>query len=494
MGKIFKKAITRHIAFVIVFCFMFQIVIMTISNQYVYAMEINAFQKFMVEALHLRDTPRNNMTDELDEYFMNEEFDINVIAQDIQNKYFSNLLTYNEAVEALTVFSERSEGGKLGLYALLYEGAYNYNRDRENDCANILGVINEAIIGDAQNPKGISTLITLFKGAEKISGGNTRVFARNGNPVTDIEFVFEGKASDKSSVSEAMNHFTSLVERLAVYGSNNFDNLLSFAEETVNSVSKEEIKAFKYFLKDNGIYEGDPEEKPPVISPGPGSNNGGKNPGPQDKIGKDQPKDTTEQEGDKKDTEQEKDTDAKPTIAFKDIDHIPWAIESINVLAQKGVISGMGDGIFAPDDNVTREQFIRMIVYAFDLIDEEAEADFFDVDKEAWYYKSIASAKKHGITEGVGDGSFGVGREITRQDMCVMLYRLSQQLSIELPETNKIIEFIDADDIAEYANVSIRKMQQAGILNGVGENRFAPLNNATRAQAARVIYLMLSYN
>ena len=291
-----------------------------------------------------------------------------------------------------------------------------------------------------------------------------------------------------------MNHFTSLVERLAVYGSNNFDNLLSFAEETVNSVSKEEIKAFKYFLKDNGIYEGDPEEKPPVISPGPGSNNGGKNPGPQDNIGKDQPKDTTEQEGDKKDTEQEKDTDAKPTIAFKDIDHIPWAIESINVLAQKGVISGMGDGIFAPDDNVTREQFIRMIVYAFDLIDEEAEADFFDVDKEAWYYKSIASAKKHGITEGVGDGSFGVGREITRQDMCVMLYRLSQQLSIELPETNKIIEFIDADDIAEYANVSIRKMQQAGILNGVGENRFAPLNNATRAQAARVIYLMLSYN
>ena len=501
MGKKFNSNFKLFAIQVIICCFTFQAFLGMISTQKVQAADINAFQKFIIEALHLRDTPRHAMTDELFDYFEEDDFDIEQMTSYFEEKYFSGKLSYDELKEALTIFSERSKDSKLGLYYLLDLGAERLDESYAADCNNIIERINDLITGNPQNVKGISTLITLFIRAEQFSEGEARVFAGNGKPVTDIEFVFEGDASTKSLINSAIGYFSSLVEIISPYpGSNNFEKLLSFAQETVNNSSDEEIKAFKYFLKKNGgIYEGDPEAKPPSSSPGGSPGGGGNNSGQkQDDEENDEENDEQQDENENKDNEDkedtgetEEDTNDESTVEFIDIDHVPWAIESIQALAQKGVIAGMGNGIFAPDNNVTREQFIRMIVYAFDLLDEEAEVDFTDVDKGAWYYQSVASAKKHGITEGLGDGSFGVGREITRQDMCVMLYRLSQKLGIELPEVNQSVEFADSEDIAEYAIDAIDKMQMAGILSGVGDNRFAPFDNATRAQSARVIYLIL---
>ncbi|WP_240419692.1 S-layer homology domain-containing protein [Paenibacillus periandrae] len=175
-------------------------------------------------------------------------------------------------------------------------------------------------------------------------------------------------------------------------------------------------------------------------------------------------------------------------VTFNDLGTVEWAKESIEALAARSVINGSGEGIFQPNEKVTRAQFIKMLIKAFDVADANAVNTFTDVEKGAWYADSIAAAQKLGIVNGKEDGSFGVNDEITRQDMAVTLYRTSQLLQKKLATNASLIVFRDQGDVAFYAKEAVDVMQQAGILNGVSSDRFAPRDPATRAMAAAVIY------
>lgn len=177
--------------------------------------------------------------------------------------------------------------------------------------------------------------------------------------------------------------------------------------------------------------------------------------------------------------------------SFTDIDRVPWAQESINELSKMGVISGVGNSQFQPDENVTREEFLTMLIKAFGLVDQEAACNFSDVDKGQWYYAYIASAQKLGVSEGINQETFGVGLHITRQDMSSLAYRAAKIANVALDASNEDIDFADKDDIADYAVDSIAAMKKASIINGYENNKFEPNGLATRAQAAKIIYGLL---
>ncbi|MCF2937188.1 S-layer homology domain-containing protein [Paenibacillus alkaliterrae] len=174
-------------------------------------------------------------------------------------------------------------------------------------------------------------------------------------------------------------------------------------------------------------------------------------------------------------------------ISFTDIAHVSWAKDSIESLAARGVIDGVGNGAFEPNLNVSRAEFLKMLMHAFDLADEEAASTLSDVKEGSWYYSSVAAAQKLGIVQGKMDGSFGVKDEITRQDMAVMAYRAASQLRLGLDGTTGAAEFTDKAMIDGYAMEAIEAMKAGGIIQGVGEGRFAPKGQASRAQAAVII-------
>lgn len=176
-------------------------------------------------------------------------------------------------------------------------------------------------------------------------------------------------------------------------------------------------------------------------------------------------------------------------VNFTDLGSAEWARESIVNLAKRGVISGYSDTIFAPDGLVTREEYAKMLVLAFDLKAENATCSFSDVSAGDWYYEYVAIASARGVVNGLGDGSFGVGSTITRQDMAVMTYRAAMAQGKALDLVNEPVNFADTGDIATYAIEAVTVMQRAGIINGMGGNRFEPTGTATRAQAARIIDL-----
>lgn len=172
-------------------------------------------------------------------------------------------------------------------------------------------------------------------------------------------------------------------------------------------------------------------------------------------------------------------------IKFEDLNSVPWAYEAISKLFTLGVISGRSETIFAPNDFVTREEFAKLVVTAFGFEDDNYANNYIDVPSGAWYEKYVCSATEHGICSGIGDSKFGVGSNIKRQDMCVMIYNAIKANGGSLAAGG--IEFADAADIADYAAEAVGALANAGIVNGVGDNMFDPNGTATRAQAAVII-------
>lgn len=174
---------------------------------------------------------------------------------------------------------------------------------------------------------------------------------------------------------------------------------------------------------------------------------------------------------------------------FTDIGNFGWAKEAINYLSKKGIVSGKGDKLFAPQDNVTREEFVKMIVLAFDLKSaDKGEMNFSDVDLGKWYAPYIKTAYNLGIVNGLADNSFGIGSYISRQDMAVMITRAK---NIELTDKTSEKKFTDSEQIADYARASVDYLHNAGVINGYDDGSFRPAANVTRAEAAKVLYGLL---
>lgn len=169
---------------------------------------------------------------------------------------------------------------------------------------------------------------------------------------------------------------------------------------------------------------------------------------------------------------------------FDDLEDCEWAKEAIEELYKKNIVSGVGNKKFEPMRNITREEFVKLVVLAFGFELSEGETGFSDVSSGAWYENYIKTAIDNGIVKGISEEEFGVGKNITRQDMAVIVARVKNMGSVENAEL-----FADDSDISDYAKEAVYAVKGAGIISGMGENRFAPKNNATRAQAAKIIYM-----
>ena len=181
--------------------------------------------------------------------------------------------------------------------------------------------------------------------------------------------------------------------------------------------------------------------------------------------------------------------DPKPvTPSYDDVREADWYFNFVEELSENGIVSGDGTGNFNPSANVTREQFLKMLVEATDIEAEEGENNFVDV-KDSWYKPYVLKAKNFGIVNGISDTEFGIGSNITRQDMAVMITRTIEKLGIEIEKEN-VSEFADDEKVSDYAKVAVTFMKSIGLIEGYN-NEYRPLDNLTRAEASKVICELL---
>lgn len=177
---------------------------------------------------------------------------------------------------------------------------------------------------------------------------------------------------------------------------------------------------------------------------------------------------------------------------FNDINN-HWASTPIKYLADRGIINGMNDNTFAPNNNITRAEFITLLAKMDNInVNNHKAQNFTDVPANAWFNPYVDWAAKNGITSGTTATTFAPNDNITREQMAVMIERFANYKNFKLDSNKEKINFKDNANISSYASSSVSKVQQAGIINGRPDGSFAPKANATRGESAQMIYTTLT--
>ena len=160
-----------------------------------------------------------------------------------------------------------------------------------------------------------------------------------------------------------------------------------------------------------------------------------------------------------------------------------WAKNEIDSLVEKGVITGMTDTEFRPQEKITRAQFAQLLVTALDIEADDAVLSFQDVPVGAWYYGAVAAAVDAGLITGYSDRVFAPNENITREQMAVIISRALQMKSTAAtPEGDSqqvINKFRDKRDISPWAEQGVAMAVNCEIVNGISEDTFAPKVSAT---------------
>lgn len=176
---------------------------------------------------------------------------------------------------------------------------------------------------------------------------------------------------------------------------------------------------------------------------------------------------------------------------FPDVASSHWASGYIQFVKDNKIMQGDENGLFKPDDSITREEWVKTILTAFVIDTKDAKCDFSDVDEERWSYPYIAKAFEMMIINGVSDTEFAPAESISRQDAAVIFYRGAKAAREDGFSEIEMSSFTDAEDIADYAIEPINLLYKLKVLNGYEDGSFRPNAPITRAEAAKMIYTAL---
>lgn len=171
---------------------------------------------------------------------------------------------------------------------------------------------------------------------------------------------------------------------------------------------------------------------------------------------------------------------------FADLKNVAWAKDAIDVLYTRGIISGKSAAVFDPEASVTRAELIKMLVIGLNLDTTNKKWGYGDVLHDAWYAPYVAAATEKGLIKGDENGCFNPEMPISRQDAATILYR-----SLNVSEKASKADFNDYSEISDYAVEAVNCMYEKNIVNGMGDGRFAPNAQLSRAQAAKMLYMLL---
>ncbi len=180
----------------------------------------------------------------------------------------------------------------------------------------------------------------------------------------------------------------------------------------------------------------------------------------------------------------------KASDVFSDLGNVLWAKDAIEELAVKGIVNGVGENTFAPNELMTREQFVTIAVRVFGFSDANKSVEFSDVKDGTWYIDSIYKAYNAGAVNGIGENLFGIGQHITREQIVTILYRIAKD-RVEF-DINTALTFTDSTEIADYANEAVTAFCNKGFVTGYSDGTFSAKGNATRAECAVIIHRLLS--
>ena len=188
---------------------------------------------------------------------------------------------------------------------------------------------------------------------------------------------------------------------------------------------------------------------------------------------------------------------ATPTpkpVNFTDITaEYDWAKEAIETLAAQGVVDGVSETEFNPSAPITRAEFTKLAVSLTDTATADYEGGLNDVAAEEWYAPYIQAALDAGLIDDamIQDGNFLPDQAITREEMTSIIVKTYEAITGDAAPAGDPAKFVDNGEISDWAKDYVGSAVAMEIIQGVGDDRFAPAENADRAQATVMIHRLM---
>ena len=179
------------------------------------------------------------------------------------------------------------------------------------------------------------------------------------------------------------------------------------------------------------------------------------------------------------------------TNPFVDVHERDWFFDYVMYVYTQGIMTGMDTTpmTFAPNAHMTRAMAVQLF---YNMEGRPSVAGlpnpFTDVAQDAWYRDAVVWAANNGLVLGLGGGIFAPGNNITRAHLTLILSNYADFADITLPLIREYQAFIDDSDIRYYARESVEQLFRAAVINGRPDGSFDPQGNATRAELATMMH------
>lgn len=176
-----------------------------------------------------------------------------------------------------------------------------------------------------------------------------------------------------------------------------------------------------------------------------------------------------------------------PEELFFDVKTTDWHYSYVKFVLERGLMTGMGDQEFAPDAETLRGMIVTVLYSMANKPESNNSAGFFDVSSGDYYYFPCLWASEHGVVSGVGDNLFAPGNPVSRQEICQILYKyaLTQTDLVQSPAASAY--FADGANISSWAQEAVNWCFENDIVTGRDGGNFAPLEFAKRAEIATML-------
>lgn len=185
-----------------------------------------------------------------------------------------------------------------------------------------------------------------------------------------------------------------------------------------------------------------------------------------------------------------------PSKAYEDLDVTKWYHEDTDYVIENGIFVGIGEKTFAPDVKVTRAMFVTCLYRMEGEPATNRSIPFADIDMGAYYASAVTWAKQTGVVAGISETEFAPDDNITREQIAAMLKRYAQYkgFDVSVGDNTNILSYEDFDEISDYAISSMQYACGSGLIKGRTESTLNPKENATRVEIAALLHRFMELN
>ena len=175
------------------------------------------------------------------------------------------------------------------------------------------------------------------------------------------------------------------------------------------------------------------------------------------------------------------------SAAFTDVDPTQWYHDSIDFAINNNMFHGISATQFDPDGTMTRAMLVTVLYRMAGSPVIIVKQEFSDVPVDSWYAAAVAWAKVTRIVDGIGNNLFAPNSNVTREQFATILCRYAKRNGADVYVENAVDSFADGSAVSDYAVDAMSWAVTYGLINGIGDNQLAPQGSATRAQVATIL-------